>query len=277
MGFNVRKPPYADAGSRRAVATMIDKDFIIQRMLQGQGVKMPSVIPSSIQYWYCDTVPECGAGLSMEARSLEAVKILKKAGDTWKTDPVDDTGKGINGKEIRLPGGQPMNKLTILTPPADYDPLRAMSGMIIQEWLKKLGIPVSAKPMAFGSLLEQVKIRREFDAFVLAYGQLSLDPDWVRSFFHSRNDKVRGRNMSGYQNPVFDELADRSARTMDREKRKQMVCQMQKIIMQDIPYLPLYTPKMIEAVRTDRFSGWVETLEGIGNIWSFCELKPNAK
>jgi hypothetical protein len=31
---------------------------------------------------------------------------------------------------------------------------------------------------------------------------------------------------------------------------------------------------MIEAVRTDRFSGWVQMLEGIGNIWSFCQLAP---
>jgi hypothetical protein len=44
--------------------------------------------------------------------------------------------------------------------------------------------------------------------------------------------------------------------------------------MRDVPYIPLYTPDLIEAVRKDKFSGWVETLEGIGNLWSFCELKP---
>jgi peptide/nickel transport system substrate-binding protein len=277
MGFNLRKPPFDDVNLRRAVATVIDKDFIITRVLGGLGMKMPSILPSSNRYWYCDAVPTYGDGLTEEARTIEAYKILKKAGYTWKTAPVDEKGKVVKGKEIRLPNGQSMKKLTILTPPADYDPLRAMSGLIIQEWLRKLGIPVSAKPMAFGSLIEQVKIRRDFDAFILAYGRLSLDPDWIRNFFHSRYDRVRGRNMSGYRNPVFDELADRSARTMDREKRKQMVCELQRIIMQDIPYLPLYNPNMIEGVRTDRFSGWVEMLEGIGNIWSFCELKPNKK
>lgn len=277
MGFNLRKPPFDDVNLRRAVATVIDKDFIITRILQGQGMKMPSILPSSNRYWYCDTGPKYGDGLTEKARTIEAYNILKKAGYTWKTAPVDDNGKVVKGKEIRLPSGQPMKKLTILTPPADYDPLRAMSGLIIQEWLRKLGIPVSAKPMAFGSLIEQVKIRRDFDAFILAYGRLSLDPDWIRNFFHSRYDRVRGRNMSGYRNPVFDDLADRSARTMDREKRKQMVCELQRIIKQDIPYLPLYNPNMVEGVRTDRFSGWVETLEGIGNIWSFSELKPNIK
>jgi hypothetical protein len=43
--------------------------------------------------------------------------------------------------------------------------------------------------------------------------------------------------------------------------------------MRDLPYLPLYNPNLIEAVRGDKFTGWVEMLEGIGNLWSFCVLK----
>ena len=52
---------------------------------------------------------------------------------------------------------------------------------------------------------------------------------------------------------------------------------MQKIIMADVPYIPIYNPALIEAVRKDTFRGWVETLDGIGNIWSFCLIKPNDK
>ncbi|MBW1887542.1 MAG: hypothetical protein JRI52_04225 [Deltaproteobacteria bacterium] len=174
-----------------------------------------------------------------------------------------------------MPGGQPMEKFAILTPPADYDPLRAMSGMIIQEWLRKMGIPAIAKPMAFGALLQQVKVRRQFDSFILGYGALSLDPDYLRNFFHSNNDKTRGWNMSGYNNPDFDRIADESAKSMDRDKRQKLIWEMQKIIVKDVPYIPLYNPELIEAARKGRFSGWVEMLEGIGNTWSFCLLKPN--
>ena len=48
----------------------------------------------------------------------------------------------------------------------------------------------------------------------------------------------------------------------------------QALIARDLPYLPLYKPSVVEAVRTDRFEGWVEMLEGIGNIWSMCQVKP---
>lgn len=80
--------------------------------------------------------------------------------------------------------------------------------------------------------------------------------------------------MSGYKNLEFDRIADESSRTMDVERRRALIREMQQIIMRDIPYFPLYNPKLVEAVRTDKFQGWVEMLEGIGNTWSFCQIKP---
>lgn len=88
------------------------------------------------------------------------------------------------------------------------------------------------------------------------------------------NDKPRGWNMSGYRNPDFDRIADESASTMDQDKRRELVWDMQKILIEDIPYIPLYNPTLVEAVRKGRFTGWVEMLGGIGNIWSFSLLKP---
>jgi ABC-type transport system substrate-binding protein len=128
--------------------------------------------------------------------------------------------------------------------------------------------------MSFGALLENVSVRRDFNAYILGYGNLSPDPDYVRAFYHSRNDKVRGSNKSGFRNPDFDRIADESAGAMDPNERQKLIWEMQEIISSDVPVVPLYNPKLIEAVRTDRFKGWVEMLNGIGNIWSFCQLQP---
>ncbi|RJR25131.1 MAG: ABC transporter substrate-binding protein [Desulfobacteraceae bacterium] len=274
MGFNLRKPPFNDRALRRAVANLIDKEFIIERILQGYGVKMHTLVPPANRIWCCTDVPRYCEGLSKEDRIRTAFTILKEAGYKWDEPPVDGSGKVVKGKGIRLPDGSPMPSFTILTPPADYDPQRAMVGTMAQEWLREFGMPVSAKPMAFGSLTEQVKGRRDFDAFVLGYGKLSLDPDYVRNFFVSANDKPQGWNMSGYSNPEFDRLAEQSVKEMDQEKRRKLIWQMQRMIMEDVPYIPLYNPILLEAVRTDRFAGWVSMVEGIGNTWSFCELKP---
>jgi ABC-type transport system substrate-binding protein len=108
----------------------------------------------------------------------------------------------------------------------------------------------------------------------MGYGRLRVDPDYVRNMFHSDNDKPQGWNMSGYSNPAFDEAADRSTTEMDPVKRQALVMEMQQLIARDLPYIPLYKPSVVEAVRTDRFEGWVPMLEGIGNIWSMCQVKP---
>ena len=274
MGFNLRQLPFSDIALRRAVAFLIDKEFIVSRILQGHGTKMFSVVPAENRFWYCSDLPRYGDGTSKKERVKSAYRELVDAGYTWTVPPIDDEGKIQPAKEIRMPDGQPMKRFTILTPPADYDPHRATSGLMIQEWLRELGMPAYARPMAFSSLLQQVKCNHSFDAFILGYGRLRMDPSYVRNLFHSKNDRSRGWNMSGYRNPDFDAVADRSLSEMDPVKRKALVMEMQRLIARDLPYIPLYKPSVIEAVRTDRFHGWVEMIEGIGNIWSLCMVKP---
>jgi len=274
IGFNVRIIPFSDINFRRAVATLIDRDYIITNLLNYNAVKMYSIVPPGNTFWYNADVPKYGDRLSREARVREAYEILKKAGYTWKVPPVDSNGNFGKGEGIVMPDGRAMKVITILTPTADYDSRRFKTSMMTEKWLRGIGIPANAKAMKFGDLIHLIKDRHQFDLFVLGYGNLSLDPDYLRSFFHSRNDKPGGWNMSGYRNPVYDRIADESARAMQPETRRELIWKMQYIIMQDVPYFPLYNPKMIEGIREESFRGWVEMLGGIGNIWSFCQIRP---
>jgi peptide/nickel transport system substrate-binding protein len=274
LGFNLRRAPMDDVAFRRAVATLIAKDFIIKRILQGYGEVLHSMIPPGNTTFYNPKVPRHGFGLSREERIKAAYEILKKAGYTWGIPPVDKNGKVQRAEEIKTPDGMPMRKITILTPPADYDPHRAMSGQMIQEWLREVGIPVISRPMAFGALIQTVKTQRDFDCFILGYGKLSLDPGYLRAFFHSSMDKPKGWNMSGYDNPEFDKLSMASDGALDLTERRKMIFKMQEMLLSDVPYIPLYNPIVVEGVRADRFTGWVQGIGGVGNIWSLCEIQP---
>jgi ABC-type transport system substrate-binding protein len=274
IGFNIRKRPFSDINFRRAVAVLVDRDYLITTLLNYNAVKMYSIVPPGNTFWYNPDVPKHGEGLHRKARVLKAYKILKKAGYTWKVPPVDLDGNVVNGKGIIMPDGRTMKEITILTPTENYDPHRFKTGLMTEKWLREIGIPVTARALEFGALIHQIKDRHQFDIFVLGYGNLSLDPDYLRSFFHSRNDKPGNWNISGYKNFVYDRIADESARTMKPEARRQLIWKMQNIIMHDVPYFPLYNPKMIEGVRRNRFRGWVEMLGGIGNTWSFCRIEP---
>jgi peptide/nickel transport system substrate-binding protein len=274
MGINMRKKPFKDRYFRKAIALSVDKPFIIRRIVQGYAVLANSIIPSGNTFWYDPNVPNYGQGLTREQRIRKAYKLLRESGYTWELPPVDREGKVMKGQGIRYPDGTPMETLTILTPPASYDPKRAMVGNMVQQWLEMLGIPIVSKSLSLGYLIKKVKGRHDFDCVVLGYGNLSLDPDYLRNFFISRNNKPGGWNTSGYSNPQFDQIADASSDALDVEKRRQLIWQMQNMIMDDVPWIPLYSPKVAEGARQARFTGWISMLGGIGNRWSFCCIKP---
>ena len=276
LGFNLRKKPFDDPALRQAVAYLINREFIIKRILQGAGEALTSIVPPGNRFFHNPHLPVYGQGLDREQRIKKAYEILKAAGYSWEDPPVDDQGQVQQGEGMLLPGGKPMASFTILTPPADYDPNRAMAGMMIQEWLRQVGMPVAARPMAFGALIQQVKYRHQFECFVLGYGNLKLDPGYLWSFFHSKNAKPRGWNMSGYSNPAYDKLATKANNTMDQDARRKIVFTLQEMLMNDLPYVPLYNPSLDEGVRKDRFKDWVPMVGGIGNLWSFCLIRPKA-
>ena len=110
--------------------------------------------------------------------------------------------------------------------------------------------------------------------FIMGWRNLSIDPDYLRRFFHSSYDFPNMWNYTGYKNAEYDGMADLQAKTFDLKERRSIILRLQKMLMADLPYIPLYVPHLMEGVRTDRFVGWVKQLGGVGNIWSFSLLRP---
>lgn len=273
FGFNLRRKPFNDVNFRRAVATMIDRQFIIDRILQKAAKPLMSFVPAGSDF-HCPGLTPCGDGLSLPERVKSAVGILRQAGYTWDRPPRVESGRIVKGYGLKNPQGRPVRDFTILTPPADYDPGRAMAGIMIQEWLRLLGIPAVARPMGFGALIHRVKHRHDFDCFVFGYGNLRPYPSYLWNFYTSAHDRRGDWNMSGYRNRAYDYLADRARHTVDEDDLRELVFRLQRMLTHDIPYFPLYNPTLVEGIRKDRFTGWVMMMGGIGNIWSFSRLRP---
>jgi len=274
IGFNCRKPPFNHKEFRQAMATLIDKDFLVKRVLQGRGIRRDNIVPPGSKFWYNPDITKYGVGLSTDERFKKAYELLKKVGWTWEVPPVDASGKVDKGKGITMPDGKVVEPFDFLTPPADYDPNRAISAMLISDWFNKFGVPVSVRPMAFNAMLQKVKSERKFDMFVLGWRALSPDPGYLGVFFHSKSDRKNGRNMEGYHNKAFDELADSAEQTLDRKERREKIFKLQEILAEDCPVVPLFAPNVIEAARKGGFSGWVSAQDGIDNLWTYLLLKP---
>ena len=273
LGLNLHKAPMSDSSFRRALSYLIDKDFIVKRILHSHGEELDSVVPPWNNFYFNPNTPAYGQGMDRDKRIREAYRILAKSGYRWKKPPIDHGGSIQIAQGLIMPNGNEMPPLTILTPTADYDTEMAFSGRVIQGWLQEFGITVLWKPMIFGRLIKKIRDERDFDMFVLGWRSLSVDPDYLRRFFHSGYIPPNGRNYTGYSNSEFDRLADLQTETMDRQARRKIVIDLQSQLMADLPYIPLYVPHRMEGFRTDRFEGWTIRLGGVGNIWSFCLLK----
>ena len=277
LGFNLRRPPMSDLAFRHAVAYLINKDFIVKQILHDHGQRLDTFVPPSNAFYYDSNTPAYGKGLDRKKRTQDAYAILTAAGYTWEIPPLDAKGSLQKGKSLIAPDGKAVSHLTLITPPAHYDTEAAATGKTIQEWLSEFGIPVSWQTMPFGSLLHKVKFKREFDMFIMGWRGLSLDPDYLRRFFHSSYDAPNQWNYTGYNSAEFNRLAELQAETLDLKERRRIVLRMQNLLSTDLPCIPLYIPHRMEGIRTDRFTGWVKQVGGVGNIWTFCLLRPVQK
>jgi peptide/nickel transport system substrate-binding protein len=274
LGFNLRKPPMSDPAFRRAVAYLVDKDFIINRILHNHGEPLNTFVPPNNTFYFNAATPLYGQGMDQERRIKEAYRLLSASGYGWKMPPVAPDGSIRKGSGLSMPGGDPVPAMTILSPTADYDTEMAASGQMIARWLQDFGLRANWEPVAFGGLLQKVRNERDFDLFIMGWRNLSLDPDYLRRFFHSTYDAPNQWNYTGYHNEELDRLAEMQAQALDSRERRDLVFKLQERLASDLPIIPLYVPHVMEGIRTDRFEGWTKGASGVGNIWTFCLLKP---
>jgi ABC-type transport system substrate-binding protein len=259
---NTAKEPFDDLTLRQALVYLVDKDFIVSRVLQGYGGAAHSVVMPAAGDWYCDDVNKYGDGMSKDERVAKATEMLTAAGYTVPEEKYPD---GV----VLLPDGTPMQPFEILTPPADYDPMRAMSGVLIQEWWRELGIPVTGKPTSFGEIVHKTFEAMTFDWYILGWRiSGSGYSDHMRYFFHSDQAVPDGNNPMSYKNPQTDKYLEDLMTLCDRADLIYASCEAQKLIVEEVGYCALYFRTMNEAHRNDTFEGWFTQLGGIAGTES---------
>ena len=266
LGFNFRKAPMDNRAFRQAVATLIDKEFLVDTVLQGVAIPIYTTVPEGNGAWYNPDVPLIGKGLTRAERISQAVELLREAGFTWETEPrVSEDGQFIEqpGEGLRMPDGEPVPAMEVLAPSPGYDPLRSTFAIWIERWVNEIGIPLRANLTGFNVIVEKVFDQQDFDMWILGWG-LSAFPDYLEAFFHSKHANLEGYNPGGYDNPEFDRLADQLLAETDLEEARQQVFDMQAFLAEDLPYVVLFDTPIVETYRSDRIEfPYTETWGGL--------------
>ena len=101
LGFNVRKAPMSSKEFRQVVATLIDKEFVAQTILQDAVIPMYAMVPEGNAAWHNPDVSQVSAKVRPEENgSRRPWHCLKSAGFTYEQEPE----VGEDGGFVAKPG-----------------------------------------------------------------------------------------------------------------------------------------------------------------------------
>ncbi|MBN2005299.1 MAG: ABC transporter substrate-binding protein [Anaerolineae bacterium] len=262
LSFNFNRPALASKPLRQAIACMIDKQFLTQNVLQGAAIPVNTIVPEFNAYWYNPDVPLFCEGMDTQARMEEAVRILKDAGYTWDTEPTwnEDRGGSVEwGAGLKGPDGQYLPELSLLAPSAGYDPLRATTGVYIEQWMLQLGIPVKAELINFNRILE-LRASGDWDMYILGWS-VGVEPSYACDFLQPGS----GWNFGAYDSEEFDAKCNEYKAETDRDAARLIGMDLQNILAEDLPYLYLFTTPLYDAWDNTRVMfPFTEVADGIG-------------
>lgn len=221
--FNNSIPQFQDAQVRQALLYGMDRQKIIDTILQGQGlVGAGPILPNS---WAFDDALK-----KYPYDPVLAGELLDKAG--WQD---------LNEDGVREKGGQQL-AFTLIT--NTDDPTRARIAQQLADDWKKIGAQVNVQLVSRTALVQDNLRPRKFDAVLFGIAELPADPDpyalWHSTQTPDKSDA--GQNYSGWENAEADDLLQQARRTTDLAQRADLYRQFQTLFMQDVPAAVLYYP-----------------------------------
>lgn len=227
VGMNIkgsardRKPFFADAKVRRAIAHAIDVDLLLERVCYGLGERIAAEYPAQQRDFR-------NAELPLRQHDPKAAKqFLADAG--WR----DSDENGLLDKEI---DGESVTFVVECIYNANK-PQRKIIAEELQRSARELGVLVSLVELPWKDYLKRLKAG-EFD---LCIGAWVADPneDTYRQIWHSQN-WGSGSNFIGFGDAESDALIDQYDETFDVDQRREISKQIQEVLYERQPYVFLW-------------------------------------
>jgi peptide/nickel transport system substrate-binding protein len=227
IGWNQRRPLFADARVRRALTMGIDRQAIIDGVMRGHGTVANSTVPPI--FWQFD--PEAGADLVYNPDG--ARQLLAEAG--WTPGP-DGMLRNAQGQQFRF---------ELVTNQGNQ--VRGDIIQIVQAQLRQIGVDVQPRVQEWGTLLTRLNDvqRRDFDAVVIGW-VTEFRVDDMNLFHCGKLDTPY--QWAGHCDAETDRLLDQLPLIPDRDQARPVWSQYQRRIAELQPYTFIYFQERLEGV-----------------------------
>jgi peptide/nickel transport system substrate-binding protein len=246
--FNCGKPQFQDKRVRKALYMAVDRKGWIDAVYYGVPVPTLSYLPPN--HWaYNKALVDPGYD------PQKAAALLDEAG--WKVG-----GDGVRAKDgVRLA----FSMSTTAGAKA-----REQAQQLVQQNFKKINVEMTIKNMPASVVWGDYTVQSQFDTLMVGWDALLYpDPDY--------GDRIRstgipakggsGSNYVQYQNPEIDDLCSKGVAATSLEERKAIYDKIQAILLDDLPFAPIFSYQTIIGVR-DRVKGYEVNPYLTSNAWN---------
>jgi peptide/nickel transport system substrate-binding protein len=211
IAWNTQRDRLSDKRVRVALTYALDRNRLITDVLFGQAQALPAPLFPTM-FGHDPSV----APLPFD---LDKAKAL-----------LDEAAPAKAGKRFSI---ELIAVETLKSPTTDS----MMS--IFKRDLATLGIELRLTTLPSKEYYERIA-RRDYDGVYFGWLPDIPDPD-PAALLHS-SQAQSGANFAAYSNPAVDKLIEDARRTMDRDARRKLYEQLERMLVEEMPYTPLYAP-----------------------------------
>src|SRR5215212_3167364 len=215
IGFNLTKKPFDNLKVRQAIAAVVDREAILGPTVFGYGTPTEVLFP-----------PDFWAALQQEVRPPDVERA----------------------KQLMAEAGLADGFSTTITSWSQYSFL-SNAAVVLQEQLRQIGIEAELNLVENATMVSQVYDPSTRDYDIAVTGESAyVDPNTiVLSYFKTGESN----NFMGYSNPEVDKLVEQGIASTDQDERARIYQDIQKILLQDLPWVSLFVANQYEAMKSN--------------------------
>lgn len=241
--FNFDNAALATKEVRQAMAYAINRQEIVDKAYGGAGLPGTAgyVHPSSS--WYNENIP------AYDQDAEKAKELLAAAG------AADSDGDGI--MEFN---GEPMSYELLVS---EKDETLAE---LLKSYLGEIGIELTVKSTDDDTVKSLIQ-EGNFTISANGHGSFGGDPKYMANFATDTSGAAKITTQGGtrWQSDEYDTLFAASLQELDQTKREEMVDELQVILAEELPTIPLYYKMNAAAYNNSVFDGFYYTMDGISS------------
>jgi oligopeptide transport system substrate-binding protein len=210
-GLNLTRPPFEDKPTlRRALSLAIDRKILVEKVIRGGEIVAYGWVPPAVHNYTSQRFDY--ADWPRRKQVQEARRLYCQAGFS--------ENKPLN-VEIRYNTSDAHQKIATV---------------IASQWQSVLGVKTTLLNEEWKVFLQNVQARRVTEAYRAAWIGDYNDAYTFAELLHSGF----GLNGTGYANPEYDRLVEQAAVEADRERRRKLLQQAERVLLKDHPLIPIY-------------------------------------